>query len=64
MFNIFWLQVIYTFSVVQNTLVYLNYISTPQEIINLQLILQQNEDTSLCLDEKPKTLVNIEGCTI
>jgi len=64
MLNIFWLHVIYTFSVVQNTLVYLNYICTPQEIINLQLILQQNEHTSLCLDEKLKTLVNIEGCTI
>jgi len=64
MLHIFWLHVKYTFNVVQNILVYINCIGTPQKKTKLQLILQLNEHTSLCLDEKLKKLVNIEGCTI
>jgi hypothetical protein len=64
MLNVFWVHVICIVNVVQNTLMYINYISTPQEITKLHLILQLNEHTSLCLNEKPNKLVNIERCTI
>jgi hypothetical protein len=63
MLNIFWLHVKNTFNVVQNTLVYINCLGTPHEITKLQLISQLNEHTSLCLDEKSKKVINIEGCT-
>jgi len=58
MLNIPWLQVKYTFNVVQNALVYIKCIGTSQEVIKLQLILWLNEHKGLFLDEKP------ESCSI
>jgi len=62
MLQIPWLHVKYSFDVVQNILVYIKCIGTPQEVTNLQPNLQLNEYKGLLLDEKPKKLVNMEGC--
>jgi len=64
MFHVFWLHVKYTFNVIQNTLVYIIHISTPQKITKLQLNLQLNEHDVVFLYEKPKKLINMEGCII
>jgi hypothetical protein len=64
MFYIPWLHVKYIFNVVQNILIYIKCIGTPQEISNFQPNFQLNEHKGLFLNEKPKNLVNMEGSTI
>jgi len=64
MLQIPWLHVKYSFDVVKNILVYIKCISTPQEVTNLQLNLSLNEYKGLFLNEKPKKLINMEGCKI
>jgi hypothetical protein len=64
MLHVLWLHAKYTFNVVQNTLMYINCINTPQKVTKLQLNLQLHEHKGLFLDLKPKKLMNMEGCTI
>jgi hypothetical protein len=54
----------YILNVIQDTLVYIKCICTLQKVTKLQLNLQLNEHKGLFLYEKPKKLVNIEGCII
>jgi len=55
MLHVFWLHVKCTFNVVQNTLVYIQYIGTQQKITKLQPNLQLNEHKGIFLDEKSKS---------
>jgi hypothetical protein len=43
---------------------YIKCIGTPQKITKLQLNLQLSEHKGLFLDEKPKKLINMNGCII
>jgi hypothetical protein len=43
---------------------YIKCIGTSQKVTKLQLHLRLNEHKGLLLDEKPKKLVNMEGCAI
>jgi len=52
MLHVPWIHVKYTFNLVQNTLVYIKCIGTPQKATKLQLNLQLNEHNGLLLDEK------------
>jgi len=53
MFHEPWLNVKYTFSVVQNTFIYIKYIGTSQEKTKLQLNLQLNEHKGLFWMKNP-----------
>jgi hypothetical protein len=53
MFHEPWLDVKYTLSVVQNTLVYIKCISTSQKITELQLNLQLNEHKGIFWMKNP-----------
>jgi len=53
MFHEPWLDVKYTFSVVQNILVYIKCISTSQKITELQLNLQLNEHKAIFWMKNP-----------
>jgi hypothetical protein len=55
MFHVPWLHFKwYIFNIVQNTLMYIKSISTPQKVTKLQLNLQLNEHKGQFLDEKQK----------
>jgi hypothetical protein len=53
MLHLFWLDVKYTLSVVQNILVYIKCIGTSQKVIKLQLNLQLNEHKDLFWMKNP-----------
>jgi len=53
MLRLFWLDVKYTLSVVQNILVYIKCIGTSQKVIKLQLNLQLNEHKDLFWMKNP-----------
>jgi len=48
-----------TITIVQNTLMYIKWIGTPQKVIKLQPNLQLNEYKGLFLNEKLKKLINM-----
>jgi hypothetical protein len=63
MLHVLWLHVKYTLNEIQNTLVYIKCMGTPQKVTKLQLNLWLNEHKGQFLDEKSKNLVNMVGYT-
>jgi hypothetical protein len=64
MFNVTWIHVKYIFIVLQNTLVYVKCIGTPQKVTKLQPNLWLNEHKSYFWMKNLKKLINMEGYTI